>query len=572
MPKYQVTDNLTGKTYEIEGPRPPTQDEVKNLIKETVIRAPGGPSERVGLGEASIGERAMANALFTGNENARKAYLMQRGKSPDEPGAFTSPRETLADVVESAGPAAKLLGQVGGEMFGAPGGVGGFAVGSGAGRGTVQAGIEGIAGATGMDVPGARERVAKEATIGAITSLGGKVLSKGIPKAISFINNKFPLVEKTEEYMLTNITKMSRSMQDWVKGRWTEVYNAATEKLGPKTLVKHDPGKVLDMKVRQEVIPFIKELKANLGVDVTEAKQIKNIRPDLSGLDRELVTDVFPSYADITRGEKASMLRLTRNLAKPQKGGGLAKIMDRLTLMQRKLTSSIAPGDLKSMTEMQSFMGAVRKKIMERVKVANPTLKDTIDKYIDFMDTYDLFETYIGSKEGQIANYFKTKLFDVKDTYGQDALNKMFSPHLGGATLIRLKDLSAADFMRSGAAMASGYKAYIPTAIGAGVGGTVGYLMGGKEGRLKGAAVGAGIGGGATLPYVTPAWASGMYRLLEKGRPLYRGAEWLTGKTLLHGPKLLTTPLGESINELSGQFGIDVTDEDINKLRSSKIK
>ncbi len=263
MHDYEVTDNQTGKVYTITGDRPPTESEVQDLIIST-------------LPQASIAERGMANALFTGDENARKAYLMQRGKNPNEPGMFTSPRETLADVVESAGPAAKLAGQIGGEALGTPFGVAGIAGGGGLGRSAVQTGVEGLADVTGMGIPGGNERVAKEGAIGAITSLGGQVLAKGVPKVISMINDKFPLVKKSEEFMLTNITRMSKGMQDWVKGRWTDVYNTA-----------QDPLRELTLKVNSGIIDPIRRIRTDFGKQLTAAKLdafMNAVRPDFTGL------------------------------------------------------------------------------------------------------------------------------------------------------------------------------------------------------------------------------------------------------------------------------------------------
>ena len=559
MGRYQITDPKLGKTLVVEGSRPPTQTEAEKLFEQAMPRA-------------SIAERAIANALFTGDENARKAYLMQRGKSPTEPGMFTSPRETLADIVESAGPAAKLAGQVGGEVFGSQGGPGGFVLGGGAGRGAVQAGVEGIADVAGMGTPGAAGRVAKEANIGAMTSLGGKVLSKGFSMA-----KNIPLIKKGEEYMLTNITKMSKGMQEWVKGRWTEVYNASKE-----------PLRILAQKVEKEVIRPIRLIRSDFGKKLTIAKKdafMAATRPNFVGIAGEMKDEVLPGYfGNITTREAKAILNLAKkleksNVAKTSAQKGYIKAMDSLTELQRKITSGfskLSPDDMRSTNAITAIFRDFKRRVTDRAKATSPELAKSLDDYVKFADLIDEWDTYVGHDKKTILGFFTDHLFGDEseaNIYGRDAITAMFTPeYLGEGNLFRIRDLVASSWMRGKQVATSGYKAFLPTVVGSGVGATAGQILGGKEGRVTGAKIGAGIGGALTLPYVTPALASGMYKILEKGGPAMKALDWFAMRGLLHGPKLLTTPLGEALNELSGSFGIDATVDDINKLRSSKIK
>lgn len=600
MGRYQITDSRSGKTIVIEGSRPPTQSEAKEIFEKS-------------LPQPSIIERSMANALFGGDDEARREYLLNRGKSPREPGILTNPREVVADIAESIGPVAKIAGQIGGEgigtVLGTPGGQAptGFVLGGALGRAGVQAGIETLAESLGMGAPGIEDRLRKEAVVGSLTSGAGKAL-----QGAWNYTSRFPPIRKAEEYMLTNITQMSRGMQKWVSNRWTQVYNTAKE-----------PLKVLAEKVDKEVVPFIRRIRSNLGSKVTEARtemlRSGNI-PDFSGIARDVYTDVIPSYMpNITSEEARKLMKLLLKLerASPGKPGltgstiigskkRAAKItlgklaedyrtrrrdfisaLDELVKMQRDLTSSynkLSPNDIRGVSAITSLVREVRSRIMDRFKAANPNLEPAINNYSRLMDVIDEFDAYVGHDKEQILVFLVNHLFgedEPANIYGRMAIDQIFTPeYLGEATLTRIKDLIAAHWMKGKEVHTSGLKFFIPRAISRVVAGSVSSGIGALVGAAsspndrmnaarKGAAVGAGIGFGLSIPYSTPEWASMFYRGLERFVPPASSA---ISKTLGFSPKLLASPLSSAISNISNMFNVNVTPEDINSLKKSRIK
>ncbi len=286
---------------------------------------------------------------------------------------------------------------------------------------------------------------------------------------------------------------------------------------------------------------------------------------------------------------------LAKKLEKSNVGGttaqkGYIKAMDSLTELQRKITagySKLSPDDMRSTNAITSIFKTFKQMVTDRAKATSPDLAQKIDDYSKFANLIDEWDTYVGHDKKQILGFLYNHVFadtSVENVYGREAINAMFTPeYLGGANLSHVKDLVAAIWMRGGEVATSGYKAGIPRlmaeqagkVLGAtAVGGGVGAAVGGQ----KGAKIGATLGFLGTLPYTNPQWTSSAYKFVEGlQNPILKQFPSSTlpnmiGKGVEFSPKLLTKPLGEAIGELSNQFGINTSQEDVNKLKASKLK
>lgn len=577
MAVYEVTDNRTGKVYEVSGERPPTESELENLIVSQ-------------LPKPSIMERISASALAP-NDSDKRAYFLNRGKNPNEPGMFTSPREAMADILESATPWVKGAAQIGGEVAGSAVGaastipsagvinpVTGFIVGGAVGRGAAQAGYEALANATDTGLPNDVSRIGKEALVGGATSALGKGLSK-----VGQTIYKNPLIKKGEEYLLTNVTQMSKGMQNWIKERgWDTVYNKAKE-----------PVRMLAKNVQTNFIEPLKRLEDNLGQKVTALKYMIHsdvVKPDYTGLSKE-VGAIFPRYGNnITSDERAILSSIANRLEKSggsaiqtASASGDAKLasklsnmyisaIDDLTTLGRQVVSAYSknPKDaLGGVSAVNAAASEVQGLITKRAAALNKELGPAIDQFVKFSKVYKTIQDNIGKSPRQILRFFSKHLFaddDPTNILGRDAVSDIFTPEwLGESSLERMKDLAAAAFMRYGNVLTAGVKTFLPGAITTGLGATTGLATGGFPGLKRGARIGAQIGGALTLPYMVPALQSSIYRGLEKFSPG-------VGAAINYSTKLLAAPLSSVINRLGDQFGIQATDEDIKKLKNSRLK
>jgi len=577
MPTYRITDKQTGKVYKITGERPPIQSEVEELIMST-------------LPKASAEERVLANTLYTGDTNARKSYLMGMGKSPkepgwfyDEPGLVPKLKELRTDVLETGlGAGSKLGAQIAGESVGAaggavggvPGAVLGYIGGGAAGRGLVQAAAENYAKMRGMEP--ADSRVAREAVVGGVTSAAGRLLQSG-----GAILSRLPGVKKAEQFLLTNVTRMARPMQAWVKGRWNTVYKTAKE-----------PFEKLAEYVNTKVINPMKSVKQGLGRDLGRVRQETTFSkaPDYTGLGQEVV-DVAKNYATtITKDELATAVKLAANLERSAaiatskantgtKEGLLMKTkatkmywdaLDQLLIIRRKIAARYDKMGGKAMDAFKaplSFFDDVLKRINNRAKTSNPDLAKALDDYAEYMKVYSEFEDLVGKDKKTILRFMENSLFKESDPdiYGRQVVNEIFTKYLPKSSLDEIKDLVAASFMHNPDILTAGVKTGVAMGAGSLAGAGIGALTGGAEGARRGASTGAKIGLGVTLPFSSPVLASWMYRTLETSAPLVK---ILASKA----PLLLASPLVSTINDVSNRFGIEPTEEDFKQLKSSRTK
>jgi len=577
MPTYRITDKQTGKVYKITGERPPIQSEVEELIMST-------------LPKASAEERVLANTLYTGDTNARKSYLMGMGKSPkepgwfyDEPGLVPKLKELRTDVLETGlGAGSKLGAQIAGESVGAaggavggvPGAVLGYIGGGAAGRGLVQAAAENYAKMRGMEP--ADSRVAREAVVGGVTSAAGRLLQSG-----GAILSRLPGVKKAEQFLLTNVTRMTRPMQAWVKGRWNTVYKTAKE-----------PFEKLAEYVNTKVINPMKSVKQGLGRDLGRVRQETTFSkaPDYTGLGQEVV-DVAKNYATtITKDELATAVKLAANLERSAaiatskantgtKEGLLMKTkatkmywdaLDQLLIIRRKIAARYDKMGGKAMDAFKaplSFFDDVLKRINNRAKTSNPDLAKALDDYAEYMKVYSEFEDLVGKDKKTILRFMENSLFKESDPdiYGRQVVNEIFTKYLPKSSLDEIKDLVAASFMHNPDILTAGVKTGVAMGAGSLAGAGIGALTGGAEGARRGASTGAKIGLGVTLPFSSPVLASWMYRTLETSAPLVK---ILASKA----PLLLASPLVSTINDVSNRFGIEPTEEDFKQLKSSRTK
>ena len=327
MTTYEIIDNKTGKAYEISGDRAPTESEVDELIQST-------------LPPPTIEERVLANTLYTGDDTKRKAYIQALGKNPNEPGASTfiqNPREFMADVLETGiGQGAKFLGQTAGEVSGGAvgalagpiGAVGGFIGGGAGGRGIVQKTAEDYAQTRGMPID--KSRIGTETAAGALTSGISRTIS-GIGKAVS----NTPVGKKFEEFMLTNLTRMSRPMQEWIENRWTDVSNLAkTPKEAFTKLYDKAYGSIKTLFGKQDT----------LGKAITQAKNdllfpVGN-KPAMEGLGKE-VSDIVSKYRPNITSNEAALMTKSANILERLGGDIIEKTPSKIDLAKAVMAKQI---------------------------------------------------------------------------------------------------------------------------------------------------------------------------------------------------------------------------------------
>ena len=231
-------------------------DNSPKSILDSIYGGTGSVAQTKPLNRATIEARTVANSLFPGDDNARKAYLVSKGFDPEEVGWFTDAppgqrlRELGADVAETMIPAAvkgagQYIGEASGAIMGAPagaaagasaGGIGavpGAAIGAklasvaggGAGRMMAQDMIENYAGMRGLGAPGAGERAANEAALGALTSTIG-IAAPNVGFAAKKALDKLSKTKlggfvagvpgQIRKHVLTRISKIPEDMQAFI--------------------------------------------------------------------------------------------------------------------------------------------------------------------------------------------------------------------------------------------------------------------------------------------------------------------------------------------------------------------
>lgn len=585
MTTYEIIDNKTGKTYEVSGDRAPTETEVDELIQST-------------LPKPSIEERVLANTLYTSDDTKRKAYLQALGKNPNEPGFATSPRELLADVLETGiGQGAKFVGQVGGERVGSAvgalagspagpigagvGGVTGFIGGGAGGRAAVQAAAELYGKARGMGID--KSRIPQETVAGAVTSGLGKATTS-IGKAIA----NTPIGKKFEEFMLTNLTRMSRPMQEWVENRWTDVSNLAKTpkeaftKLYDKSYnslkylfgEQDTLGKAITQAKNDLLFPAgNKPLMAGLSKEVADA--VAEYRPNITTAEAGAITravnilerlggDIIektPSRADLAIAVQAGQITqeiadtyITREMLEAQ----YSKALDTVVKIGRK-------AKVQQSTALGNLSKEVNSLINKRVTDTSPysTLSQKLDELGSHLSEANLKDP---TKRDAAIKFLNENLFNEESIASNKAFTDTLSQYLGPGIVNNIKDLAAAHFMRSPQLLASFGKLTAVPLVTGGVGGVLGYATGGQEGARKGATIGSTLGFGAALPYASPALATLSHRFTEKV-----GSELVNRKAidvLSQSFKLASSPLAAMIRDTTYRFGVEPTEEDLKVLKS----
>jgi len=582
---YEIVDNKTGQVYEITGDRPPLESEVEELIQST-------------LPKPSIEERVLANTLYTGNDARRRAFLQNKlGKNPNEPGKSFNPlnREFWADLAETGiGQGAKLAGQIKGATLGAAGGaltspvtgpVGSIAGGIGGaaiGRGAVQGLAENYARLRGMDL-GTTTRVPAEMGAGAATQALGEALS-GTGKLIM----KTPLLKKWNEFALTNLTRMTKPMQEWISGKWTKITDLAKTPTEAFT-------KMYDKAYGGLRTLFGKQDK--LGAGITKAKNEllypPGNKPAMIGLSKQVEESVAKYRPNITSNEAGRMLAAARTLE--SLGGDVieqaptkemlaaqvavgqktaeqaAEVVTREVLeaqYQKALDTVVGIGRRAGLQKSTS-LGSLAKEVNAHIneKVVSTSAYSTLSQQLDDLGSM-LSEGTLKDpvKRDQAMKWLAQNLFNPESIEGNKAFEGLLSKHLGKEFVDNIKDLATAYFARDPHWLSSVSKlAAVPFVTG-GVGAGIGYLTGGQEGMVKGRNIGAGLGLAAAAPYVSPAFAAFFHRGAEKlgSSVLNRTAL----QVLERIPTLAASPLAAMLKDTEAKFGIQVSEEDLGILKA----
>lgn len=610
------------RLLELEGGRDPLAvggdpwaDRMQQLDTKFALKAP------------SIERRTVAAGLYPFDENKRRAYMLEKGYDPfyDLPRGEGGRREDIADIIESGVPMGLKVGlQTAGELGGfAVGGVPGFAAGGGLGTGVAQTGIEAYARLRALQPKegGALGRIGRETAVGAGTSLAGQGIARAVPAVGRFVGSRLGrLGSRVEKFMLTNVTRMPQTMQNWVKGRWTEV----------STIVSK-PLRAIKGIVRHQIMEPLAAAKAKLGSKVNEARKIARTafqQVDFEDLARE-VDEIAGSYVgsvtsreinygrSIVRGlEKTSeLLNRASSYVDETTGKAFSTVskkhrkafeqlyakgrarwdnrMDDLIELSRgygKAVEKVSAGgerSLENITASQSFFGQVTKAVDARLAAAVPEYAGVLSNYSAFMRFYSAFQDFVGKDPKQLTEFIAAGMLGDETpatTYAKDAMRYLYkyADEIGiSRTALDLgKDAAASLWMKNPEVMTAGVKTFLGPitgrivggVIGAGAGAATGYARGGR----KGAAVGGAIGLGVTLPYMTPQMATALYRTVERGarsRAVTAGRAALqrAGRPAGAGIRAaIRKPINDAIESIKERFGLMTTEEDLNNMKKSR--
>jgi hypothetical protein len=394
--------------------------------------------------------------------------------------------------------------------------------------------------------------------------------------------------KKFEEFMLTNLTRMSRPMQEWVENRWTDVSNLAkTPKEAFTKLYDKSYGAVKTLFGEQD----------KLGQAITQAKNDllfpAGNKPIMEGLVKEVSDTVSKYRPNITASEAGAMTRaagvLERlggnaiesapskvDLAQAVTAGKITAeqadiyvTREQLEALYSKALDTVVKIGRKAKVQQSTALGQLSKDVNGLInkRITNTTPYAELSQKLDALGQH-LSEANLKdpTKRDAAIKFLNENLFNEESIASNKAFADTLSQYLGPNVVDNIKDLTAAHLMRNPNINASFGKLTIVPAISAGIGTGVGYLTGGKEGAVKWAKIGSALGVGASLPYATPALATLSHRFTEKVGETVVNRKAI--EVLSQVPKMLTTPLANMIRDTTDRFGIEPTEEDLKILKS----
>jgi hypothetical protein len=542
----------------------------REKLKEQILAKRRTEQEKAIMKQPSIMRRMYGAAAFP-NEQKRKAYMLDKGFDPeyDRPLGSGGLREFGADMAESVVPGGLKTGGLlaGGKIGALVGGVPGAILGAGAGTAAAQQLFEDTAQnidrvrAIAKRTPGLQEsdfalapdiyeeegrlgRAGMEFATGAAAQTLGygvkgaaKLLGKG-GKAIAQTKVARTLGEAmkkgkdaVESYMLTNVSTMTKPMQEWAKHNWSRLYHLAKDN---KLIQK------LDNRVQKLFFEPLAKAKTTLGRHVGEAKRDVMTHlgeVDLAGVGDDAKNIVTRYVGNVTSTEGNAAAQIARNLERlnrvartfaagvPAKGKikGIESFqkrvtqayieqLDKLIQMGRATSAGMKGRDPSALTSMIS---EVKKAIFTKYGLTS-NQAPAFQRYSDLAGLMDDVSKYIGDDKAQMLNNIAKSVLADDNTanyHTKQALDNIVKNagrlgiDIGESTMNRMKDYVTALWMGQGKILTAGVKTFLPSTVASAAGG----LVGGR----KGATIGGGIGLALTAPYMTPKSAALMYSTLE---------------------------------------------------------
>ena len=606
----------------------------KQQILQEVKQRRDEAAQKVTRKQPSIARRMYAAAAFP-DEGKRKAYMMDKGFEPeyDLPLGSGGAREFAADWMESpvlqSGRMAGLIGgeAVGGMFAGKPGYVAGGAAGSAAVQGLIEDTAKNIdrvraiarrtpglqdsdfAQAPDISVEGSEARVAREALMGGTAATLGLAMKGGtglvrkaaqtkVGRVLTYIPRTFAEAVKkgakaVESYLLTNVSIMTKPMQEYVKNNWSRLSKLAQS----NKLMSH-----LDSNIQKRFIGPLKAAQRTLGAQVGVAKQqaMKDLTSvDMTGLGEE-AKNIAARYAgNVTSTEASKTVQIARNLERlnrfarmlesnvPAKGkiAGLEAFKRRLANLYMSTYDDLIEMSRKVSGGMQgaggpspltSMMGEIKKAVMNKYGMTSGA-SEAFSKYSELTSLSDDIINLLGpDSKTQLDNLSKFILADDKPAnfHVKQAMHNVIANanRLGiditPGVMTRMKDIITATWMKDPRLLTAGVKTFLLPAAGGTVGGAAGAAVDALTGttgrRGRWARTGTAIGAGITLPYMTPKTTAIMYRALEQGSGATKAAASAIAKAapdIVARARLVEKPVNDAIESIRRKF-MGVEDEE----------